>query len=344
MKSTDDMILSKNHFYYSFEKIDAHVHHNLNRTALLEAARQEKFKMLTINTDIPDFIDIEKQRNVAIKSASNVPGMLNFITTFTTEGWGSNDWVDKAIEQIKTGWQKGAVAVKIWKNIGMELQDEQGNFVMVDHSSLDPVINYLQKNKIPLAAHLGEPKNCWLPMDKMTVTSDREYFLNNPKYHMYLHVDYPSYEDQLRARDNMLNKFPELRFIGLHLASLEWSIDKIGEWLDTFPNAGVDLAERVCHLQYQAIENSDKVKEFVEAYQDRIIYGSDQIDNDLSISADEIKSIIQQKWQSEFRFFSDDGIQTAWNVPKPFKGLGISKKILKKIFRDNATRYYPRLS
>ncbi len=336
------MPIKNDHIYYDLNKIDAHIHQNVKRTAILDEASKEKFRLLTINTDIDDFISTNEQRNVAIECRKHNPGSLNFIATFNSEGFGTSGWKEKALHQVKTGWENGAVAVKIWKNIGMELRDKNGDFVMADHPAFDPIYEYLVNHEIPLAAHLGEPKNCWLPLDEMTVSSDKEYFSKNPKYHMYLHSDFPSYEEQLNARDRMLNKHPGLRFIGLHLASLEWSVDEVAGWLDTYPNAGVDLAERVCHLQYQAIEHHQKVKGFVEAYQDRIIYGSDQID-DGSLNASEIQATIREKWHNEFRFFSDCDTQTAWNIEKPFKGLGLSKNILKKLFHDNAIRYYPRL-
>src|SRR5690625_6773904 len=78
----------------------------------------------------------------------------------------------------------------------MELKDQKGNFIMADNPAFDPLYSYLEKNNIPLAAHLGEPKNCWLPLEEMTVTSDRDYFSRNPVYHMYLQPHAPSYKDQ----------------------------------------------------------------------------------------------------------------------------------------------------
>ncbi|MEX0646479.1 MAG: amidohydrolase family protein [Balneolaceae bacterium] len=328
--------------YQEIDKIDAHIHHNVNRTAILDEAVSNGFQLVTINTDIPEFDSTEKQRLVALESGEYSPGMLNFIATFSSKGWGKPEWQENALEQIKTGWEKGAVAVKIWKNFGLELKDQNGNHIMADDPSLEPIYDYLEKHNIPLAAHLGEPKNCWLPIDKMTVSSDKDYFSKNPRYHMYLQKDFPPYEEQLQARDRVLNNHPDLRFIGLHLASLEWSIEKLANWLDNYPNAGVDLAERVCHLQFQSIDNHKKVKEFLERYQDRIIYGSDQID-DGSADTDEIQDSIRTRWHNEFQFFADDSIQKAWNVEKPFKGMGLDKKILKKIFHDNALKYYYRL-
>ena len=328
--------------YQQIDKIDAHIHHNMNRTPILDEAINEGFRLVTINTDIPEFDSTDKQREVAIESGKHSPGILNFMASFSSEGWGTSKWQENALEQIKIGWEKGAVAVKIWKNFGLELKDQDDNYVMADNPALEPIYNYLEKHNIPLAAHLGEPKNCWLPIEEMTVSSDKDYFSKNPRYHMHHHNEFPSYEEQLKARDRVLDKHPELRFIGLHLASLEWSIEKLAQWLDNYSKAGVDLAERVCQLQFQSIENHRKVKEFIEHYQDRIIYGSDQID-DGSMDVDGIQNTIRTKWRNEFRFFADSDIQTAWNVDKPFKGMGLDEKILKKIFRNNALNYYYRL-
>lgn len=329
--------------YHDIEKIDAHVHQNTTRTALLEEGQQEGFSLVTINTEVPEFPDTDRQRELAVECRTQKPGTINFMATFSTDGWGESGWADKALDQIRRGIDAGAVSVKIWKNIGMDLRDADGSFVMADHPDLDPIFDYLIREEIPLIAHLGEPRNCWLPLEEMTVTSDRDYFTRNPRYHMYLHKEYPSYDQQLEARDRMLARHPGLSFVSAHLASLEWSIDKQAAWLDAHPNAGVDLAERVCHLQYQAADDHQRVKEFVEAYQDRIIYGSDQIE-DGDLDPEELRQTVRTKWRNEFQFFAGNGEQTAWNVDRPFRGLGLDKKILEKLFRSNAIRYYPRIT
>jgi len=49
---------------------------------------------------------------------------------------------------------------------------------------------------------------------------------------MYLHPEMPSYEDQLKARDGLLERHPKLQFTGAHLASLEWSVDELAAFLE----------------------------------------------------------------------------------------------------------------
>ena len=73
----------------------------------------------------------------------------------------------------------------------------------------------------------------------------------------------------------MLRAHPALRFDAVHLASLEWDVDKVAAFLDRFPNANVDVAARLVHLEYQAASDPQKVRQFLMRYQDRMLYGSD---------------------------------------------------------------------
>jgi hypothetical protein len=66
----------------------------------------------------------------------------------------------------------------------------------------------------------------------MTDTGNYRYYKANPQYHMYLHPEAPSYDDQINARDMLLRNHPGLDFIAAHLASLEWSVDEIANvWI-----------------------------------------------------------------------------------------------------------------
>ena len=157
----------------------------------------------------------------------------------------------------------------------MVTKDRDGNLIVLDDPKFDPVFAFIKEQGKVLLSHAGEPKNCWLPLDSMTVNNDRNYFREHPQYHMYLHPEMPSYEEQIEHRDNMLAKNPYLAFVAVHMASLEWSIDEEAKFLDRFPNASLDLAERMSHTQYLTQKDRDKVRNFFMKYQDRILYATD---------------------------------------------------------------------
>ncbi|ETN94903.1 amidohydrolase family protein [Zhouia amylolytica] len=321
--------------------IDAHVHLNTLSDAKMKLALERNVSFLSINTDIPFFQNLDEQEATVHALQKKYPDRILQITSFDTQYWNTDKWLPHALQQIKDGISRGAVGVKIWKNIGMDesVKDLDGNFVMLDDERFDPIYQYLIDNDILLIGHQGEPKNCWLPLNEMTVDSDRDYFSGHPEYHMYLHPEFPSYEKQMEARDNVLKKFPKLKYVGLHLFSMEWSIDEVAKRLDLYPNTKTDLAERICHVELQAKENWEKVRAFFIKYQDRIIYGTDVID-DGSMNDEELVGRFESLWQHHYDFFATNKTLSAPEFKGSFKGLELPEEVVYKIFVQNAVDTY----
>ena len=173
----------------------------------------------------------------------------------------------------------------------------------------------------------------------MTVGGDKNYFANHPEYHMYLHPEYPSYEDQIEARDRMLEKNPNLTFVGAHLGSLKSSVDALAERLDRFPNMAVETAARISHLQYQAVTDWQKVHDFFIKYQDRLLYGTDWQAND-SMSPEEIAKDAHETWLNHWQFFTSDEMMNVPKVENSFRGLKLPKEVVDKIYRKNAEKWF----
>lgn len=222
-------------------------------------ANEDNFRFLTVNVNTSDYPHIEDQRSIALSLIIAYPDRLAFATTFTVKNWGKDEWQTQTLDYLKESFEKGAIAVKIWKNIGMELKDKNGKFVMIDDPRFDPILDFIERNNVTLIGHFGEPLNAWLPVEQMTIAGDKKYFSENPQYHIYLHPEDPSYNDQINARNNMLKKHPNLRFVGAHLGSLEWDVDELAKCLDKFPNMAVDMAARITHLQFQSVKSKKYV-------------------------------------------------------------------------------------
>lgn len=210
---------------------------------------------------------------------------------------------------------------------------------MIDNPVFDPIFKYLSENKIPVIGHIGEPKNCWLPLDKMTTNNDRDYFSKHPEYHMFLHPEYPSYDAIIRSRDHLLEKYPNLKFQGAHLGSMEWDVDEIAKRLDKFPNMSVEPAERLGQLQHQSIQNWQKVHDFFIKYQNRIMYGTDLEENNAQ-QPGELKKRAHDVWTKDWRYFTTgDSLQSPY-VNQKFKGLHLPKDVVDKIYFKNAEKWY----
>jgi hypothetical protein len=190
--------------FATLDKIDVHVHINSPGSALLDQAAADHFRLLTINVDYPDFPPLPDQSRIAQSLVASHPDTLAYAASFSMHGWDDPGWQEQTIARLDAAFAAGAVAVKVWKNIGMEFRDKQGRLVMIDDPKFDKVFDFIRERHRVLIGHQGEPHNCWLPIARMTVNNDKEYFREHPQYHMFLHPELPSYEDQMAARDRML--------------------------------------------------------------------------------------------------------------------------------------------
>jgi predicted TIM-barrel fold metal-dependent hydrolase len=335
--------------YYSvsdFKKVpktDVHFHYNTTDIRYLKYADSLKFRLISPNVDTE--MPIDSQLYITSRIKKQFPDQFAFFGTFSIDSFGMSDFTDKTIDRIKKCIDEGACGIKIWKNIGMVLKDTSGRYVMVDDRTFDPVFSYLETNNIPVIAHLGEPRNCWLPEKDMTVDNDRRYYIYHPEYYMYMHPEAPSYEDQINARDNLLKKHPKLIFTGAHLASLEWNVDELAKRFDQFPNLTADLAARMVNLQYQSLTNRERVRNFLIKYQDRILYGSDMTisGNDKDISR--TKEGLGARWREHWVYLATDSTIIVRDLGnKEVKGLQLPKEVVDKIFCKNASRFFEKRS
>lgn len=330
--STSETLCIDTHAHYYLEKYNASI-----EAPFIAMLEKSDMKWLDICTIGLNWEHLTAQIEAAKILHKAYPGRFSWATSFNLENWGAPDWEQAAIAQIADGFANGAVAVKAWKEIGMELKDPSGKYVMIDDPRFAPIFDYIEQNGKTLVCHLGEPRNCWLPEDKMTVEGDREYFRNHPQYHAYLHPEIPSYEAQIAARDSILAHHPNLRVVGCHLGSLEYDTDEIAKRLDAFPNFAVDTAARIIHFK---VQDREKVRAFCMKYQDRILYGTD-----LSLTSTENISDrlarIEKTYAEDYAYFSTEGDFTIEERTEPVKGLGLPPEVVKKIFYTNAVTWYP---
>ena len=320
-------------------KFDAHVHANTDEPAFLQVARADNFELLTINVDYPDFPALDVQAAVAETLQRRAPDRIHFATTFSMAGWSEPGWADRVDAALTAAVEQGAVAVKIWKNVGMVERDPRGALLAITDPVLDPVVKHIETLGIPLIAHQGEPRNCWLPLAEMTTDNDRSYFAEHPQYHMYLHPEQPSYEALMSARDQFVGRHPDLSFVGAHLASLEWDVDRLATFLDEHPNAVVDMAARMTQLQYQSVRDRARVRDFLIRYQDRVLYGTD-----LAIEAHTRPADVRREahgfWKSDWLYLATRESQYVAAIRSRVRGLALPRSVIDKIYYRNARRVF----
>lgn len=329
--------------FHSVPKIDMHFHLDVISDTFPMFMKSNGFRFISINLE-EDGMPLEKQFEIMRALQPRHAETMEFVGAFPTVNFGKEGFVEETIAVINRNIAAGAKGFKVWKNIGMVLKNTNGKFVMIDDPAFTPIFSYLEQEGIPLIGHLGEPQNCWLPLHKITTAADKRYYTRHPEFHMHHFPDSPTYRDQVTARDNLLLKHPKLRFVGAHLGSMEWSVEVMAKMLDRFPNAMLDTAARVDHLQYQSAQNKDEVKRFFMKYQDRIMYGSDTTINPVNDKEEGTQVGLLKKLKNDWGYFATDNLIFE-NVKvegrdRAITGLKLPRNVVDKLFYQNAGNFF----
>jgi predicted TIM-barrel fold metal-dependent hydrolase len=265
-----------------------------------------------------------------------------FASTFDVTRRDDPDYVDQVKRWLDASFGQGAVMVKIWKEVGMEIKDRQGRFILPDDSLFDPIYAFLAERKKPLLAHLAEPLEAWLPLDPEGVHYG--YYSQNPQWHLYGKAGFPAHAEIVAARDRVLERHPKLTVIGAHLGSLEHDVDEIARRLDRYPNFFVETSARTADLTRQP---SDKVRAFLVKYQDRVLYGLDHSrgpDPTREDSKEERLGFVQrleETYRRDFQYYAGQG-EVEYRG-KTVRCLSLPREVLEKLYHGNAERIVPGL-
>jgi hypothetical protein len=326
------------HAFAAIHPIDVHVHVFKTDPAFQKMLEQLNLKLLNIlvmdNTN-PHRKDLQRQIDDAEALVKSSRGHVALCTTFDPYKFDSASFSADAIKQIDRDFAQGALAVKVWKNIGMEIKDSGGQYIMADDAKFAPIYQDISDHGKTLMTHLAEPDVAWGPPDPSDPSWS--YYQENPQWYVANRPGFPSKHRILEARDHVLANNPKLRMVGVHLGSMERDLDNIASHLDKYPNFAIDTAAR---MEYLMLMPADKVRAFLIKYQDRVLYGTD-----LDLLPDAKLPDTLKEWEStyarDWRFLATG--ETFNLEGRQVHGLNLPRPVLQKIFRSNAIRWIPGL-
>ncbi|WP_411029528.1 amidohydrolase family protein [Spongiimicrobium sp. 3-5] len=322
----------------SIKKIDVHSHYEYSRTYFPALFQKWNMQSVLVDVAIEDTEGIERSWDGYTKNAKANPNLFYLCSSLIGNGIDASDFAEKAIAQLGQEIDSGALMVKVWKNFGMVTKDNAGNFIQIDDARLQPIWDFLSERKIPVMAHIGEPVQAWRPLDDPN-NPHYGYYKNNPQYHAYMFPDIPTYETIISARDQWIENNPSLSVLCAHIGSMSHNVDMVAERLDKYPNMQVELAARFGDL---ARQDSKKVAQFFDKYQDRILFGSDYGNGSQedTMTEDELKAE-QENLDTNYQTLWDylSGTDSLTVRGQKTKGLGLTSDILNKIYYQNTVNF-----
>jgi Amidohydrolase len=324
--------------FAAIHPLDVHVHVFKSDAAfqkMLERLNLKLMDILVADDTNRNRKQLQPQIDDALALVRSSGGHIVLCTTFDPYKIESASFGADAVKQLDRDFAQGAAAVKVWKNIGMEIKDSNGQYIMADDPRLEPIYKDIASHGKTLMTHQAEPDVAWGPPDPSDPSWS--YYQENPQWYVANRPGFPSKQKILDARDHVLADNPKLRMVGVHLGSMERDLGNIASHLDKYPNFAIDMAAR---MDYLMLMPPEKVKAFLIKYQDRVLYGTD-----LELLPDAKLPDDLTEWHStyarDWKFLA--GSETfAWEG-KQVHGLNLPEPVLRKIFHDNAVHWIPGL-
>jgi predicted TIM-barrel fold metal-dependent hydrolase len=324
--------------FEQLRKVDVHSHIYEDLPAVNAMLRRIDLRVINVSVPATDG-HLAFMHRFNAEQVKRHPALFSWASTFDVAARNEPDYGARVARALDETFAQGAVMVKIWKEVGLELKRPDGSFVLPDDAVFDPVYAHLASRKKPLLAHLAEPREAWLPLDPKGVHFS--YYSRNPKWHLYGRPEFPSHERLMEARDHILAKHPTLTVIGAHVGSLEWDVDEVAKRLDRYPNFHVEVSARTRDLTRQP---PAKVRAFFVKYQDRILYGVDRSwmphrtpdVTPTDAQRQQFASDLEAQYRRDWDYYAGTGSITYGT--ETVQALELPKAVLEKFYWRNAER------
>jgi hypothetical protein len=283
-----------------------------------------------VNISFSDFLPWDKLARYEerlLQETDQFPSRYHFCTSFSIIEYQEPDYAKRVIAKLAHDFdERGAIAVKVWKDLGMMLRDSDGAYVFCDHPAFTPIFDYIVSRGKPILMHMADPIAAWQPLDPES--PHYQYYTKHPEFHWYGKPGRPSHAEILSRRDTVIARYPDHPFIGAHLGSVEHDVEVLSAYLDAHPNVCVDSSARFGDFIRQPEE---KVRALFAKHPDRILFGIDWDVDERTFNNDPDEREQQyghhcESFGEHFRYFE--------------KTLALPPHTLRAFYNDNARRVY----
>lgn len=306
-----------------FPVIDIHNHlGDLDKTEeyLAEMDKAGVWKCVSLDANSADDFYKEHIRvSRAVAKERFLPFFRPDFSKIDQPGFGARE-----AQKLEEAVRMGARGLKIAKSLGLTYKDKTGKIVPVDDPRIDPIWAKCGELGIPVMIHVSDPKAFFTPTDRFNERIDALGIRPEWSFHG---DQYPSKEEILDQRNRVIARHPNTVFIGAHFGNLPEDLDRVGAWLDVYPNFHVDIDARMGELGRQPYTT----RRFMIKYQDRILFGTDTPPS-------------AESYRVYFRFLETDDEYFDPNPAHPYQGrwmvygLYLPEVVLEKIYNKNALK------
>ncbi|WP_437730485.1 amidohydrolase family protein [Sorangium sp. So ce1335] len=239
---------------------------------------------------------------------------------------GAPGWGARVAAQLAADFEAGARGLKIFKELGLTVRTPEGRRIALDDAELEPVWRTCARYRRPVLWHVADPAAFFVPLD---AKNERWHELHEfPGWSFADRRRFPTRAQLFEERNRVLERHPDVTFVGAHMGSSSEDLRQLAGWLDRYPNFHVDMSASASELGRQP----RAAHRFFVRYQDRVLFGTDL--KGAHAAGYEVYARFLETEDDYFSTEDANGRQGFWMI----YGVHLPAPVLQKIYRDNARR------
>ena len=321
-----------------FPFIDVHSHHWNMPIMNLENLTQEMdslnmvFQINLSGSGLAVFSGNQELMNLNLsKSINNIkenfPERFGVFVNVDLSKIGRKNFREDTEKNLEKAAKLGAIGLKIYKNLGLNLKDGKGNRVKVDDDRLQFIWEKCAQLGFPVLIHSGEPIAFFDDIDKF---NERWLHARQRPSSFRPSVKYPSFNEVMSEQYNMFKKNPNTIFINAHLGWYGNNLEKLDSQLNDLPNVYTEFGAVINELGRQPVS----ARKFFVKHQDKILFGKDNYNKEEYYLYFQVLET-NDEYIEYFR--KRHGL---WRL----YGLNLPDSILKKVYHENALKIFPSIN
>jgi predicted TIM-barrel fold metal-dependent hydrolase len=262
-----------------------------------------------------------RERLALVKASPRMKDRVRILTGVDFRNVGPG-WAAKAVAQLEADVAAGAVGIgEVGKGLGLSTRKADGSRLKIDDPELDPVWEAAARLRVPVFIHTADPQEFWQPID---YNNERWLELALFPNRRYPAERYPSFEQLMTERDNLLRRHPKTTFVIAHMGWHANDLGRLGRMLETMPNVYTEVGA----VLYDIGRQPRAARDFFVKFQDRILFGKD------SFQPEEYPYYwrVFETRDDYFDYYRD--YHASWKL----YGIDLPDEVLKKVYYENALR------
>lgn len=313
-----------------FPAIDAHnhlpvSHPEMSDEKVAELVREMDFLNVRAIVNLSGGTGDELKRSLDKLDAA-YPGRFGTFCNVDWTGLGQPGWTERAAAQLEADLKAGARGLKIFKDLGLTVQDSEGRLVMPVDERLAPLWDKAGELGAPVLIHVADPVAFFRPLDRLNERWDELH--RHPDWRFY-GPPFPSFQQLIDSLYQLIEAHPRTHFITAHVGCYPENLGFVSQMMDRYPNFYTDISARIAELgraPYSA-------RAWFCKYADRILFGTDSRPR-------------MAMYQTHFRFMetADEYFDYAPGAAIPpqgrwkIYGVFLPDDVLRKVYDENALR------